>query len=241
MKTTQSNKNTIPNDWQEVKLGDLIDIKHGYAFSGKYITELPTNNILVTPGNFNIGGGFKGLKFKYYNSDFPSDYILNANEIIITMTDLSKEADTLGYPAKIPKQDGVNYLHNQRLGLVLFKLNDINKDFIYWILTTKEYQNFIVSSASGTSVKHTAPTRIMEYTLHLPPLAEQSRIVAVLETWDKAIEFLKRKIEVKKKIKKYLMQELLTGKTRLSGFSGEWQEVKLGEVADIRKGKAVKD
>ena len=31
------------------------------------------------------------------------------------------------------------------------------------------------------------------------------------------------------------MQELLTGKTRLSGFSGEWQEVKLGEVADITK------
>ena len=47
--------------------------------------------------------------------------------------------------------------------------------------------------------------------LLLPPLSEQSRIVSVIEIWDKILEKLSRKIEIKKNIKKGLMQKLLTG------------------------------
>jgi len=69
-----------------------------------------------------------------------------------------------------------------------------------------------------------------------PPLPEQNRIVVVLETWDRAIEKLSRKIELKKQIKKGLMQELLTGKTRLPGFTGGWEAVNLGGVSLIKRG-----
>ncbi len=71
----------------------------------------------------------------------------------------------------------------------------------------------------------------------LPPLAEQERIVAVLETWDKMLEKLARKIELKQAVKRGLMQQLLTGKRRLAGFTEEWQTVKLGDVAEFSKGK----
>ncbi|MCK5015821.1 MAG: restriction endonuclease subunit S, partial [Candidatus Peribacteraceae bacterium] len=71
----------------------------------------------------------------------------------------------------------------------------------------------------------------------LPPLPEQQRIVSVLEIWDKAIEKLELKIKLKKNVKKGLMQQLLTGKKRLPGFSGEWVEVKLGDVCKIKTGK----
>ena len=47
-----------PEGRKEVRLEDFIDVKHGYAFKGQYITDQESNNILVTPGNFNIGGGF---------------------------------------------------------------------------------------------------------------------------------------------------------------------------------------
>jgi len=57
------------NEWKEYKLGELIDVKHGFAFKGTYITDVGNKNILVTPGNFHIGGGFKDTKFKYYNSN----------------------------------------------------------------------------------------------------------------------------------------------------------------------------
>ena len=81
--------------WKECKLGDVIDIKHGYAFKGENITTEKTQDILVTPGNFNIGGGFKSSKFKYFNGTYPEDYIFNQGDIIVTMTDLSKDGDTL--------------------------------------------------------------------------------------------------------------------------------------------------
>ncbi len=70
----------------------------------------------------------------------------------------------------------------------------------------------------------------------LPPLPEQNHIVAILEIWDKYLEKLSRKIEIKKNIKKGLMQRLLTGKVRLDGFSGEWESVKLGDIGEIITG-----
>ena len=104
-------------EWKKCKIGDVVDIKHGFAFKGEFFSDEPTNNILLTPGNFRIGGGFKADKFKYYNSDFPKEYILKPNDIIVTMTDLSKDGDTLGYSAIVPDYGQKILLHNQRLGL----------------------------------------------------------------------------------------------------------------------------
>ena len=71
---------------------------------------------------------------------------------------------------------------------------------------------------------------LSEIELILPPLPEQNRIVAVLETWDQAIEDIKKKIEIKKNVKKGLMQKLLTGQVRLPGFNEEWEGVELGNI-----------
>lgn len=73
--------------------------------------------------------------------------------------------------------------------------------------------------------------------IKVPDLAEQGRIVAVLETWDKAIDVLVKKIELKKQVKKGLMQSLLTGKLRLPGFTDEWEIRKLSDLCDIGTGK----
>jgi len=104
-------------EWRECNLGDFINIKHGFAFKGKDITKDPTNKILVTPGNFYIGGGFKDEKFKYFNGEHPKEYSLEKGDIIVTMTDLSQAGDTLGYSAKVPELKDRVFLHNQRRGL----------------------------------------------------------------------------------------------------------------------------
>lgn len=64
----------------------------------------------------------------------------------------------------------------------------------------------------------------------IPPLPEQRKIANILNTWDKAIEKQTKLIEKLELRKKELMQQLLTGKKRLPGFSGEWSEVKLGTL-----------
>jgi type I restriction enzyme S subunit len=109
--------------WDDVELGQLIDVKHGFAFKGEYFHEGTSGDILLTPGNFAIGGGFKYDKLKRYNGPVPEEYVLAPGDLLVTMTDLSKAADTLGYPALVPKHNaGPRYLHNQRLGLVIIKV-----------------------------------------------------------------------------------------------------------------------
>lgn len=176
------------SDWKEYKLGEIINVKHGYAFRGEYFSETPTLDILLTPGNFSIGGGFKQGKLKYYNGDYPISYKLNEGDIIVTMTDLSKEGDTLGYSAKIPKHNEIRYLHNQRIGLLQFTNEDFCKDYIYWVLRSRDYQKFIVNSATGSTVKHTSPSRICEYVFSAPNLPTQTNIAEILSSLDDKIE-----------------------------------------------------
>lgn len=68
----------------------------------------------------------------------------------------------------------------------------------------------------------------------IPPLPEQKKIAEILSAQDKLIALKEKLIEEKKRRKKYLMQQLLTGKKRLPGFSGEWIDVKLGDVFSER-------
>ncbi len=70
----------------------------------------------------------------------------------------------------------------------------------------------------------------------LPPIKEQKAIVNVLNNFDNLIQSLEKLITKKRAIKKGAMQELLTGKKRLPGFSGEWQINKLADVSFIKTG-----
>jgi len=165
-------------------LGDVCKIKHGFAFKGEYFCNTPTDYLLVTPGNFAIGGGFQE-KQKYYNGPIPDEYVLAKDDLIVTMTDLSKQGDTLGYSALVPCND--RYLHNQRIGLITITSTDVLKDYVYWIMRTRNYQRFIVNHASGSTVKHTAPKTILEYEIDIPDLETQRTIADTLSALDNRI------------------------------------------------------
>lgn len=66
----------------------------------------------------------------------------------------------------------------------------------------------------------------------LPPIEEQQKIAAILTTQDKVIELKEKGLAEKQRQKKYLMQQLLTGRKRLPGFNKTWNTVELGEIFD---------
>jgi type I restriction enzyme, S subunit len=219
--------------WKECTLGDIIKVKHGFAFKGNFISTEPNQNILVTPGNISIGGGFKKSKFKYYKGDFPKDYILKENDIVVTMTDLSQEGDTLGYSAKIPKsENGIKYLHNQRIGLVQFLNDEVNKDFIHWVMRTYEYQGFILGAASGTSIRHTSPTTIREYTFLLPPLPTQKAIANTLSSLDAKIDLLTKQNQTFEQLAQTLFRQWFIEEKKES-----WAEKSVSDFGKIVCGK----
>lgn len=173
---------------ESLELSDYIKIKHGFAFKGEYFSDTPTENILVTPGNFAIGGGFKGNKLKYYDGPVPSEYILNERDLVVTMTDLSVDADTLGYSALIPQNKDKKFLHNQRVGLVQKIKDGIDFGYLYYLMRTRAYQKYVVSTASGSTVKHTSPDRIAGYVFEFPSLPIQKKIAEILSAYDAKIE-----------------------------------------------------
>lgn len=170
------------------RLSDFIKIKHGFAFKGEYFSARPTKDVLVTPGNFAIGGGFKADKFKYYAGAIPEDYILKAGDLVVTMTDLSVDADTLGYSALIPNEPNVQFLHNQRVGLVQQIKGGIDLGFLYYLMRTREYQSYVVGGASGSTVKHTSPDRIASFEYNFPSLPTQRKIAEILSAYDEKID-----------------------------------------------------
>jgi type I restriction enzyme S subunit len=152
----------IPKGWEVSALADLINIKHGFAYKGEFFSDEKTEDILLTPGNVCVGGGFKSAKYKYYNGPIVEEYIFKEGDVYLNMTDLSKASDTLGYPAVVPEIEGITFHHNQRLGKVLYKgHNSAKKEFIYQVLCSHTSRNNVLASATGTTVKHTSPTKIL--------------------------------------------------------------------------------
>jgi type I restriction enzyme S subunit len=182
----------VSEDWVDVRLADLVDIKHGFAFKGEYFSDEPTDVVLLSPGNFAIGGGFQFNKLKYYkDGPIPPEYVLQQGDLLVTMTDLSKAGDTLGYSAVVPESSSA-LLHNQRLGKVTIKSDKVDLEFIHWLLRDNRYRAEVLGSATGSTVKHTSPGRIGAYHFRLPPLREQLAISATLGTLDDKIELNRR-------------------------------------------------
>lgn len=219
------------NKWKETLLGDLIDIKHGFAFKGEFFQSEPNGYVLLTPGNFKIGGGFKSDKLKYYNGEIPNDYVLAGGEIIVTMTDLSKEVDTLGYSALIPFDNQNKYLHNQRIGLVIPKKEPINMTYIYWLMRSPSYRWHVVSSASGSTVSHTSPSRILNYIFKIPPENYQTLIANILSSLDDKIDLLQRQNQTLEALAETLFRQWF-----IEEAQDDWEEGTIPDEFDFLMG-----
>lgn len=215
-RTKMTELGEIPEDWEVKSLGDIFSIKHGYGFEGQFFSSENNQHIVVTPGNFKLEGGFQKQKQPiYYTGTYPDEFKLKPNNLIIMMTDLSKNSDTLGNPAIVP-DDGNYYLHNQRIGLIQIHNDSFVKDYIYLLLCTKEYHESVVATAAGSTVKHTSPNRIYSINLIVSTSKEEQIAIAkVLSSMDKEIETLNTKLEKYRNLKTAMMQQLLTGKIRL--------------------------
>jgi len=167
------------------QLREVAHIKHGYAFAGEYFSDDDNGIVLVTPGNFALGGGFQETKNRYFTADYSDEYVLHAGDLIVTMTDLSKKADTLGYGAIVP-DTGRTYLHNQRIGLFDYLDERLNPVFVRWYMQTEEYRLEIVRTSTGSTVHHTSPDRILNSIIYIPPLEEQNKFVLFVKQVDKS-------------------------------------------------------
>ena len=118
------------------------------------------------------------------------------------------------------------------------KDSDYNFEWLNYLLNTKRYRDAVRATATGTSnsMKNISKERLMEIDIPCPSLDEQNRISAALSDIDTLIANLEKLIAKKKAIKQGAMQELLTGKRRLPGFTEEWKINKIGAFGEFVSG-----
>ncbi len=192
---------------RDMTLGELLRVKHGFAFKGEHFAE-SGDAILLTPGNFNAAGGLKlkGERERYYAGPIPPDFVLQKGDMLVAMTDLTQNAPILGSAAIIPESG--RFLHNQRLGkIVNINMELTSRDFLYYLFNSAGVRAQIRASATGATVKHTAPERIYAVRVEVPDDDEQRRIVRVLSAYDDLIRNCERRIGVLDEMARTLYRE----------------------------------
>lgn len=110
-----------------------------------------------------------------------------------------------------------------------------NPKFLFYIFNSINWNVY----NEGSTIPSLTAKGISTIKLFVPPIEEQKRIAEVLSCWDDGIEKLEKVIELKEKQKRGLMQRLLSGKTRIKGFSAPWKQARLGEVGTFSKGASI--
>jgi type I restriction enzyme S subunit len=113
----------------------------------------------------------------------------------------------------------------------------VEPNFLKLLLESPHYQKRMLEDAGGSTIKHIYITIVNLMPVALPAnRAEQRAIAAALSDVDALLGGLDRLITKKRDIKQAAMQQLLTGQTRLPGFSGAWEVKQLGEIATVQRG-----
>ena len=202
----------IPEDWKISSFRQISKINQGLQIP---ISERYTEPVKDT--YFYITNEFlkEDSEKKFYIKDPPKSVLCEETDILMTRTGNTGQIVT-----------GVKgAFHNNFFKIKLSADNE--RKFIYYFLVFQKTQYLILKLAGTSTIPDLNHGDFYKIKIPLPPLPEQRAIADCLSTWDQAIQTLTQLITQKELRKKWLMQQLLTGKKRLPGFSGDWQEKKL--------------
>jgi type I restriction enzyme S subunit len=207
----------IPEDWDVQYFEDVAEIDK----------ECLPNN---TPNNY---------KFKYISlSDIDSEIIENKTTQQVFETAPSrarrivKEGNILMSTVRpnllgftIIKEDIKDLIAST--GFAVISTVRCHNEYLYHFLFTSILQKQFYQLIVGSNYPAINSSDVKKLKILLPPFSEQKAIAALLSTWDKAITNCQLLIDNCQLRKKWLMQQLLTGKKRLQGFNGKWETKKI--------------
>jgi type I restriction enzyme S subunit len=214
----------IPEDWGVGSIGDLA-IKVGSGITPTGGEKVYKNEGRPFIRSQNVGWGNLLLDDMAFideetHSTFPATEI-KLNDVLLNITGAS-----IGRSAIADKRIE-NGNVNQHVCIIRVDKSKLVSHYINLFLLSKMGQKQIDSFQSGGNRQGLNFVQIRSFRFPLPPLAEQEAIAEALSDADALIEAVEQLLTKKRQVKQGAMSELLTGKMRLSGFSGEWEPVSL--------------
>jgi type I restriction enzyme S subunit len=217
-------------EWSIQPLGRLAQFKNGKPHEEFVLSGGKYN--LITLDSISIDGVLK----KYHRTVDQNDDSLLKNDIVMVLSDIA-HARLLGMCDLIPESG--KYVLNQRMGRIRAS-TDCSPNFIAYQL--KRNQEYFRKKGQGTSQKHIYEKDVATFLLNIPTLPEQQKIAAFLGAVDRKIQQLAQKQELLERYKKGVVQQLFSQELRFKRKDGgefpEWEEKRLGDVADVIMGQS---
>lgn len=222
----------IPEDWEVDNLKrfwTVIDCKH---LTAKFVESgIPLASIREVQSRFVDLENAKQTTQLYYLALIEGGRKPQSGDLIF-----SRNA-TVGEIAQVAEWHPP-FAMGQDVCLLRKKHSGFSSDYLQAVIRSpmvlKQFANFMV----GSTFKRVNVEQIQNLIVPMPLPEGQTAIATVLSDLDSLMEALDKLIAKKRDIKQATMQQLLTGKMRLPGFSGEWEVKKLGEITEVVMGQS---
>jgi len=230
----QTEVGVIPEDWVVRPIGSFSSIFGRIGFRGytkKDIVKEGQGAIALNPSNIQesklVLNRCTYVTWEKYHQS-PEIKIQQGDVILV------KTGSTIGKTCYVDCLPIEATLNPQ---MVVFKNFSVDPKLVSYIFSSPVFQNQITATVVGGALPTLSQKQVTGYEIPLPPAEiEQRAIATALSDVDALLESLDQLINKKRNLKQAAMQELLTGKTRLPGFDGEWDVQRLGDIVDIRSG-----
>ncbi|MBH0300149.1 restriction endonuclease subunit S [Helicobacter pylori] len=214
---------TTPSNWQRVRLGDIA-----HVFDGTH----------QTPQYTHYGVAF--FSVENIVSDRPSKFISQQDYLTATNQNRPEYNDilltrigTIG----VSKVVNWNYPFSIYVTLAVIKQSKyFNSYYLHYFIQSNFFQKELKNNSLLQAIPCINMNELKKCEVILPPLNEQAAIANILSTLDHYLYSLDALILKKESVKKALSFELLSQRKRLKGFNQNWQRVRLGDIAEIKRG-----
>lgn len=234
----QTDMGVIPEGWCIRAVFEIAGYQKERFDDGDWIeSEHITNGgyRIVQTGNIGIGKFIEKESRKYiYESSFDK---LKCKELIPGDLLICRLAEPAGRACILPDLGETKVV--TAVDVTIFRPSEIDSDrrYLAQYFSTAKWFESVLEQVGGTTHKRISRSALGNIKVPLPSnLNEQRAIAAALSDMDALLDGLDRLIAKKRAIKKATMQQLLTGQSRLPGFSGEWNVKLLGDVAEVKTG-----
>ncbi|WP_339078238.1 restriction endonuclease subunit S (plasmid) [Acetobacter sp. AC2005] len=219
----------LPEGWKSEKLGDLCTLNPKCP----HIQSASLTSFISMDGVSN-DAKISRVTLHHFKKEKNGFSYFQEHDILVAKITPCFENGKGGYLDKLPTSHGFGSTEFH----VLRPSPNADGKFIYYITTSERFRTLGEMNMQGSAGQKRVPKNFIErFSIATPPLPEQKKIAAILSTWDRAIEGTEKLLANSQQQKKALMQQLLTGKKRLPGFTGAWKKKTLSNFCQIKTGK----
>jgi type I restriction enzyme S subunit len=237
----QTEVGVIPEEWVSSSVQKIASSERNSIVGGPFGSDLVSTDYVQT-GTPVIRGTNMSRKtvdgeFVYVSpakAKLLEANLAHPNDLVFT------QRGTVGQISVVPPGTYEAYLISQSQMKLTLNGEVGDTQFYFYLFSGEEQQSQIKNETIQTGVPHINLSILRNLVVPIPPLPEQKRIAQVLGDVDALIQKLENLIAKKRDLKQAAMQQLLTGKRRLPGFSGPWETKKLGEIGSFTKGAGIR-